>query len=204
MQRCALLVGVLIVLALPSFGRADVGPQLVLQPRVTVLHQHAWISVTGVTAAGLDVRLVGATSERGELLPWTHLRKLQGAWRGRLPAPALRGVYVIELRSGSLRVQSKQRLRVFEPGTLNRPTFATPEQVVRWWVRSVRRGDVVALKRWPRPDFDRRDRRLHQLLVVAYNPHGDAAVEHRLGMFITAVRDRFDGDWRLLEATVDP
>ena len=29
-------------------------------------------------------------------------------------------------------------------------------------------------------------------------------MSHRLGMFVTAVRDGFDGRWRLLEATVVP
>jgi hypothetical protein len=63
---------------------------------------------------------------------------------------------------------------------------------------------LVALKRWRRPAFDRRDRRLHQLLVVAYSPAGHPRRRDRLGLFITAVRDGFDGRWRLLEATIAP
>jgi hypothetical protein len=63
---------------------------------------------------------------------------------------------------------------------------------------------VAALRRWRRPDFDKRDPRLHRLFVVAYNPPGRPRVADRLGMFVTAVRDGYDGRWRLLEATVQP
>jgi hypothetical protein len=40
--------------------------------------------------------------------------------------------------------------------------------------------------------------------VVAYAPPGDANVDDRLGIFVTAVRDGYRGPWRLLEATVQP
>ena len=76
--------------------------------------------------------------------------------------------------------------------------------MARWWVRSVADARLVALRRWRRPDFDRRDPHLHQLLVVAYLPPGRTRVSDRLGMFITAYRDNADGRWRLLEATVSP
>jgi len=135
------------------------------------------------------------------------LRRVGRAWEGSLPPPALRGIYPVQLRvrRGSRVLQSRAWLyRVFQRGTASRPTFASPEGVVRWWVRFVRHRVAVALKRWPRPTFDLRDRRLHQLLVVAYRRAGDRRMSHRLGMFVTAVRDGFDGRWRLLEATVVP
>ena len=92
-----------------------------------------------------------------------------------------------------------------QPGTLSRPSFATPEGVARWWVRTATgHARLTALRRWPRPGFDLRDQRLHQLLVVAYSPVGHPGVGDRLGMFITAVRDGFNGRWRLLEATLQP
>jgi hypothetical protein len=96
-------------------------------------------------------------------------------------------------------------LRVFAAGTRSRPSFATADDVARWWVRNVpEHARLVALRHWPRPAFDRRDRRLHQLLVVAYSPAGHPLLRDRLGMFVTAVRDGFNGRWRLLEATVEP
>ena len=96
-------------------------------------------------------------------------------------------------------------LRVFAAGTLSRPSFATPEGVAKWWVRTATgHARLMALRRWPRPGFDLRDQRLHQLLVVAYSPVGHPGVDDRLGMFITAVRNGFDGRWRLLEATLQP
>jgi hypothetical protein len=60
------------------------------------------------------------------------------------------------------------------------------------------------LRRWPLPADDRRDRHLHQLLVVAYDSPGHTAVKDRLGMFVTAVREGTGRRWRLLEATVAP
>jgi hypothetical protein len=62
----------------------------------------------------------------------------------------------------------------------------------------------IALKRWPRPAFDRRDPRLHQLLVVAYSVAGKPAISDRLGIFITAVREGYHGRWRLLATSVSP
>ena len=201
MLGCALLVGIVVLALAPSFVSADSQPQLTLQPRVTILHQRAWIRVTGITSSSLDVRIVGATTELGKQLPWTKLTLQRNVWRGRLPAPALRGVYAIELRVGSLHVRADQRLRVYEPGTMKRPSFKTPEAVVRWWVRTFPHGSVTALRRWPPPAFDLRDHRLHQMLVVAYSPRGRT---DRLGMFVTAVREGTGQRWRLLEATVTP
>jgi hypothetical protein len=63
---------------------------------------------------------------------------------------------------------------------------------------------MQALRRWPRPAFDRRVRRLHQLMVIAYSPHAKTKVRDRLGIFVTAVRDGYHGRWRLLEATAVP
>ena len=54
------------------------------------------------------------------------------------------------------------------------------------------------------PLFDRRDRRLHRLFVVAYSRRGHPAVQDRLGMFVTAVRDGYSGRRRLLEASTLP
>jgi len=182
-------------------------PRLALHPAVAALHQRGSITVTGMTGASAEVRLLGATTSAGKQLPWVRLRAVGRAWEGTLPRPALRGIYPVQLRvrRGSRVFQSRAWLyRVFQRGTASRPTFASPEGVVRWWVRFVRHRVAVALKRWPRPTFDLRDRRLHQLLVVAYRRAGDLRVSHRLGMFVTAVRDGFDGRWRLLEATAAP
>jgi len=95
-------------------------------------------------------------------------------------------------------------LRVFAPGTGSRPSFGDPAEVARWWVRTVARGKLVALKAWPRPGFDRRDLRLHRLFVVAYSPFYQPGIDERSGMFVTAVRDGYGGRWRFLEATVVP
>ena len=64
-----------------------------------------------------------------------------------------------------------------------------------WWQKA---------KRWQRPASDRRDRRLHRLLVVAYVRRCRTRIADRLGVFITAFRDCYSGRWRLLEATVLP
>lgn len=69
---------------------------------------------------------------------------------------------------------------------------------------TVPRARVVAMRRWPQPDFDRRDPRLNALVVVAYHPPEHHEIVDNLGMFITAVRDGFNGRWRFLEAGVQP
>jgi hypothetical protein len=175
---------------------------VVLQPSVIDLGQHSTIAVSGVESSSLQVRLVGATNAAGVQLPWRPLGRVGGLWRGTLPAPALLGLYPIELRSGpgAPLIHSRLFLRVFAPSTGAYPSFPRPADVVRWWVRTVPHATLNALKAWPRPGFDRRDRRLHRLFVVAYTPLGGA----RLGMFITVVRDGYSGGWRLLEATIEP
>jgi len=86
-----------------------------------------------------------------------------------------------------------------------RPSFATAVAVARNWVAHLPGHQVlVALRRWPQTALDRRDRRLNELLVIGYSPAGDGSRAARLGVFITAVRDRFGGRWRFLEATVEP
>src|SRR5262249_35620001 len=130
------------------------------------------------------------------------------SWQGTLPAPALLGIYPVQLRAGNgAQIVGSQHwmLRVFVPGTLKRRSFATPEQVARAWVTSLPgHAKPVALKRFRRPDFEHRTRRLHQLLVIAWLPNGRHARSDRLGIFVTAVQDGFNGGWRLLEANALP
>jgi hypothetical protein len=198
---------VLGLIGLPPAGSQS-RPQVLVVPNVVVLGQSSAIAVSGVSAPTLQVRLLGASVKSGAPVPWRSLHRVHGVWRGRLPAPELRGAYPVELRvrpgSAILRANA-WLLRVFATGTLGRPAFHTPEQVARWWVKRRPGGaTLVALRRWPPPAFDRRDPRLHQLLVLAYSPTGRPAVRDRLGIFITAVRDGYGGRWRLLEATALP
>ena len=181
-------------------------PRVELRPAVARLGEQATITVSGVHARSVEVRLA-ATDILGRALPWRSLDPVNGAWVGTLPAPTLLGVYPVVLRTSPgapLFTSQRMFLRVFEPGTRARPAFDNPVDVARWWVRTVPRATLVALKAWPRPAFDRRDVRLHRLFVVAYNPPGRPQVSDRLGMFITAFRDGYGAPWQLLEATVEP
>jgi len=208
---CVVRFAALIPLALGLIGvpgSSPSRPQVLVVPNVVQLGQASVVTVSGVDAPTLQVRLVGASVHGGHPLPWTPLRRTRGIWHAKLPTPELRGAYPIELRvrPGAPVMRSDGwLLRVFANGTLARPAFPTPEGVARWWVERRPGGaTLVALKRWPRPAFDRRDRRLHQLLVLAYARTGRTDVKDRLGIFITAVRDGYGGKWRLLEASALP
>jgi hypothetical protein len=207
LKRIAALLPTLIgLIGVP--GGISAKPQVLLRPDVVALGHSSRIQVTGIHSRTLQVRLVGASANSGRPLPWTSLRLAHGIWQGTLEMPELRGVYPVELRvrSGAAVLRSDEwLLRVFAKGTFARPSFDTPEDVARWWVRNIPGGaKLVALKRWPRPAFDRRDPRLHRLLVLAYSLPGRPAVHDRLGIFVTAVRDGYRGHWRLLEATAVP
>jgi hypothetical protein len=184
------------------------GPRVNLQPGVVGLLAQSTITVSGVHARSLEVRLAGATYATGAPLPWQPLRSAHGVWTATLPTPPLKGVYPIVLRSraGAPSITPRRRafLRVLDHGARERPSFDDPADVARWWVRTVPHGTLVALKAWPRPGFDRRDVRLHRLFVVAYSPPGHPQADDRLGMFVTAFRDGYTSRWRLLEATVEP
>jgi hypothetical protein len=181
-------------------------PQVQLRPAIARLDQKSMIAVSGVNARALEVRLSGATNLAGRSLPWRPLRLIGRTWLGTLRAPALRGLYPIELRTSprAAPLHLNWFLRVFERGTSARPSFADPVDVARWWVRTVAHAILVALRPWPRPAFDQRDIRLHRLFVVAYSPPGGTSLRDRLGIFVTAVRDGYHGNWRLLEATIQP
>jgi hypothetical protein len=183
-------------------------PQLRLYPAVTLRGHNAIVTVTHLNVPSLELRVAGATRNLGQPLPWTPLRDKGRAWHGLLPTPEFRGIYPVELRirRGSPILRSELwLLRVFARGTQSRPSFSTPEGVARGWVRTLPlHARLVAMKRWPQPAFDLRDHRRHQRLVIAYTLAGQRAVEDRLGIFVTAVRDGLQGPWRLLEATVAP
>src|SRR5215212_6768334 len=216
MRSLVLLVSLALVAAFtdapaPAAGRsvqvaASPGVRVAVKPAVVNLYQRSTIAVYGVHSRSLEVRLRGATDAAGTPLPWRSLALVGGVWRGSLQAPALRGLYRIQLRTttGASPIDSQLFLRVFEPGTRARPAFDNPADAVEWWVRTVPRATLAALKAWPRPAFDRRDLRLHRRFVVAYSPPGRPDVSDRLGMFVTVVRDGFHVGWRLLEATVEP
>jgi len=188
-------------------GPASLTPRVELRPAIVTLRRRATIAVSGIHVRSLEVQLAGASYPDGQPLPWYPLHLVGDTWRGRLPAPAWRGVYPVVLRerAGAAPLRPERLfLRVLARGTLARPSFDDPADVARWWVRTVPHARVVALKPWPRPGFDLRDTRMHRLFVVAYSPTGHPAVRDRLGMFVTAFRDGYGGGWRLLEATVLP
>lgn len=178
-------------------------PVVTVHPGIIPLRQTASVTVVGVSAPTLEVHLRGSSVALGHATPWVRLHRTGDVWHATLPAPEFRGVYPVELRvrRGSAVVRNARwQLRVFALGTLARPSFETPEEVASWWVGTVPgHATLRALRHWPPPSFDRRDPRLHQLMVVSYDgPRG------RLGMFVTAVRETLTGRWRLLEATETP
>jgi hypothetical protein len=122
------------------------------QPPVARLDQSALLTVRGVRLVRqIRVRLRGSTTAIGLLAPWLPLRFHAGEWTARLPPLEHRGVYPIELRRepGGRILQSKRWLfRVLARGTLARPAFTSPIEVVRWWVQVVRHGTLVAIKPW--------------------------------------------------------
>jgi len=189
---------------IPAAGSASPAPRMHVKliPAVTPLGGQTAIAVSGPRRVGLSVRLAGASTPTGGPTGWTRLRYEDGAWRGTLVAPPLRGIYPIRLRTarGPLTEPATSAfLRVFNRRTVQEPSFPDPRGVLRWWVT---RHDVqlTALKRWRLSSLDRRDRRLHRLFVIAYRRPGQPT----LGIFITAVRNGYGKRWRLLEATVQP
>jgi hypothetical protein len=182
-------------------------PQVSLQPAIVVLGEHATVVIAGWRESRLQVALSGATDRAGRLLGWRAASRQGQLWIVALPRPALRGIYPVLLRerAGAPVTRSTRWLfRIFRRTARSEPTFTTPQAVVRWWVRTDRHATVAALKQWPRSSLDKRDPKLHRLFVVAFNLRGRPGVANRLGRFVTAVRDGYDGPWRLLEANVQP
>jgi hypothetical protein len=190
-------------------GAADqpVAPQVSLQPAIVVLGGQATVLVVGWREPRLEVALSGATDKLGRLLGWRVAQRQGQAWIVELPRPALRGIYPVLLRerAGAPVLRSAQwLLRIFRRQAAHEPTFTTPQAAVRWWVHADRHAKLAALKRWPQSALDKRDPRLHELFVVAFNVRGRPGIANRLGRFVTAVRDGYRGPWRLLEANVQP
>ena len=192
-------------------ARAESTVRVRLEPRV-VDYGLTRVSVTGISAAAVSVRLQGANDPAGLAYRWTpyrwrRLRLVRGRWTGVLPAAPLRGVYQLQFRVGHRRLFQSRRwlLRILPPGTLDRSAFSTPRAVIRDYVSGLPGNQVLsAVRAWPHAAFDHRDRRLHRLFVIAYAPRGDKRLSARRGLFITTVRDRYHGFWRLLQATAGP
>ena len=90
-----------LLLLLPLLAGAPTAqPHVELRPAVATPHHGAAISVAGVRAGTLQVRLDGATDAQGKALPWRSPHLADGTWVGTLPAPALLGLYAVELRTG--------------------------------------------------------------------------------------------------------
>jgi hypothetical protein len=171
------------------------------------------VQVSGMTTHEAAVRLIGGTDERGLAYrwtpyPWQELRSADGGWRGLLPAPALPGIYQIQLRldhGRELLTSSHWLLRVFPHGTMSRRPSPTAAGAVGDFVARLPGNQaLVALRRWPQAEFDHRDPRLHRIFVIAYAPRGDDRPGSRLGLFVTTVRNGFHGRWRVLQATTEP
>jgi len=179
-------------------------------PPVIDLFQRAFVAVTGIAARSAEVGLIGGTDAAGVVYKWTPYRwqrlRLRGSWRGVLPAPALPGVYQLQLRLQHHVVEAlPSLLEVFGPGTLTHPLFPTPAAAIRDFIGHLPGPQaLVALRPWPQAVFDHRDPRLNRIFVVAYTPKGDDRPSSRRGLFITMVRNGFAGQWRLLDATLEP
>jgi hypothetical protein len=172
-----------------------------LQPRV-VEYAPTRVSVSGITAASVSVRLLDANDPAGLAYQWApyrwhRLRLIRGRWSGVLAAPPLRGIYQLELhtqRRKRLLQSPHWLLRVFPPGTLRGPAFPSPQAVIRAYVSELAGNQVlVAERRWPQAKYDHRDPRLHRIYVIAYAPRSDTEADARLGLFITAIRNGYHG-----------
>jgi hypothetical protein len=215
-------VGVAAVLAFVLVGAGVVGaapsrlpqivaesglPQVSLEPEVVLLGGHATVRVAGWRQSTLEVALAGATDRQGRLLGWRRAQLRGGTWWAELPRPALRGIYPLLLRDEGSRTVVRSPhwlLRIYRRAAAQEPTFASPQEIVRWWVQTVPHRTLAAFKQWPQSALDKRDPKLHRVFVVAYNPPRRPGVANRLGRFVTAVREGYAGRWRLLEATVQP
>ena len=209
-----LALGLVAIAVGPATGgiRARTAPsapaaRLTLYPAVVRLQRRERVEVSGLPAASLQVVPLGALEPGGRAFGWRSLRLVHGTWVATLPAPLLRGVYplLLRTRAGTRVFRSPTWfMRVLAPSTLARPSFRKPGDAVRWWVRAVEHGTLVAFRPWPLPAWDLRDVRLHRLFVVAYDPPGQDGPGDRRGMFVTAFRNRYGGRWRFLEAKLAP
>ena len=211
------------VVSLAAAGRVSIFPatagantgeavKVRLQPRV-VEYGAVRVFVSGISAAGVEVRPEGADDLPGLAYHWTpyrwrRLRLVRGRWCGVLAAPPLLGIYQLQLRVQQPRrlLQSPRwLLRVLPPGTLNSSAFPSPKALIHDYVSDLPGNQVLITDR-PRPQaaYDHRDPRLLRLFVIAYAPRGNNTPNARRGMFISMFRDGYRGRWRLLEATVSP
>jgi hypothetical protein len=125
-----------------STAAEDVGVARVTLRSPIGLFQSTPVTVRRITARRVEIRLLGAIDAAGRAYEWTPyrwrpLRLREGAWRGRLPAPALFGIYPLQIRIDglhSVRFRGRRLLRVFPHGAGVRPAYATPGAVVRAFV----------------------------------------------------------------------
>src|SRR5689334_15438314 len=95
-KQIAALAPTLLGLGIP--GGTAANPQVLLRPDVVARGHASSIEVTGIRSQTLQVRLVGASANSGQPIPWTPLHLAHGIWHAKLEMPELRGIYPVELR----------------------------------------------------------------------------------------------------------
>ena len=183
-------------------------PVVAADPAIVRLGGSASVTVRGLAGRRLEVRLAGATDAgwRAARMEAASPRGQGLAWK---PADADASRHLPDRGAGRRRATSRA------VGELDAPCLCSGDAFPPLLRHARRRSEMVGADRYGpctvegaqtlAPAGLRPARsRLHQLLVVAYSPVGHPGVDDRLGMFVTAVRNGFDGRWCLLEATLQP
>ena len=195
--------------ALPVAVMVGVGagsPTLSVQPAVARLDRKASITVTGVEAGSLEARLAGATRPDGNSCRGSRSPTGMGFGEGRSIRPHFvvctwcSCASAVAGRCGSHRGGCSACTRGARALVLPSPRRKALDAGGPFCRRRRAEGLETVASAGLRPAGSC----LHQLIVIAYGPAGTLAIVDRLGMFVTAVRETFDGRWRLLEANVFP
>lgn len=169
------------------------------------------VTVTGVDASRLLVRLRGAQTGAGKATTWLPLVRRVAVWAGSLRTPHYWGVYPLELRAGPAaapRSSAAWLVEVLPAGFRTRPGFATPREVAAWWVRTgPPRARLVSARPWSAPAGTPHNayNRLLEVELRLLEPWPPVWPEPgRLTMFVSVTRESLRGPWRFVDVGTGP
>jgi len=179
------------------------GGHVTLQPVIAAPDGQLYVTLSGVKAPDVEMKVEGGLASRGRWFRWVRLHQTgQGSWRAILRAPGFLGVYPLEVRFAGKVYDAGPIVRILPDGFDSRPGFFTPGEVATWWARtSPQQPQLLATTTWRSGFFTHRDPDLNLLLRVRV-----LLPRHRFAStrYLSIARLSPTGPWRLLESVTAP
>jgi len=194
---------VTLVSSLAALSLALGGGHVALRPVVAAPDGMVYVTLSGVKAPGVQMKIEGGLASLGRWFDWVALRQTgPESWRTVLRAPGFLGVYPLQVRVGSKVVDAGPLVRILPRDFAGEPAFFTPLEVAEWWAQTApSQPQLLSTTTWHAGFFTHRDSTLNRLLRLRVRLAGRRSVST---LYLSIARLTPTGPWRLLETVSSP